>query len=485
MKKLLAKFQEPRWRHGHLGVALMAGFVAACVLLNVGVKTLEEKNGWTRDFSFNGYATTGEETQRVLDRLVHDVDIYLLYQNGQEDAEVHNLLKRYEVLSKRIHVKLTDITRDPGIVTRFQGELGGGVEADSVIVHCPATGRYKVLTWADFLSQGYDVETGGFVLEGLAYEKKLTEAIVYTAQEDVPVIGLLQGHGELDEDAMAVFLALLHSNNYATRTVDLRSGDALNDVDVLLLASPQKDITLPEAEQLNAWAQAGGHFFVLRDYTDPMETMPNYLSLLRSYGIVPMDGIVMAGEKDDGSYYGDVWQLLPYMVDIDMTAPLRAAKMDVLLMPYAAAFENPPEPTASLTTATVLKSGPNAYVRRVSDGAEGYDKRPGDAQGEISVALYAHRMYANGTVSRMFAAGSSALFIWEYIYESTYCEEFLMAVLGEMLPQSKVDLDIMASAALRPSLRVGSRTVGIVLLVLIPLLVLLAAFIVLWPRRNR
>ena len=73
MKKDIAqrlnRFREPRWRHGKLNALLMAAFLLICVLLNVAVKALEDEYGWKRDFSFNGYATTGEETRKVLDRL--------------------------------------------------------------------------------------------------------------------------------------------------------------------------------------------------------------------------------------------------------------------------------------------------------------------------------------------------------------------------------------------------------------------------------
>ena len=41
-----------------------------------------------------------------------------------------------------------------------------------------------------------------------------------------------------------------------------------------------------------------------RDYTDPIVGMPNYFSLLKSYGVVPLPGVVVAGEEDVGSYYG-------------------------------------------------------------------------------------------------------------------------------------------------------------------------------------
>lgn len=482
---MIARFRQPRWRHGKMSALLMAVFLVACVLVNVAVKALEDEYGWTRDLSFNGYATTGEETRKVLDRLEEDVEIYLLYQGGEVDSYVLNLLNRYEVLSDRISILPTDLARNPGILARFQGDIDKAIEADTVIVNCPATGRYKLLTYEDFMTSGYHVETGEFVLEGLAYEKKLTEAIIYVAQEQIPAIGILQGHSELNESALAVLLSFLQSNNYAARTINLMQGDSLQDIDLLLIASPQNDLNDLEVDMISTYAGEGGHFFILRDYTDPFDSMPNYMDFLRSYGVIPLDGVVSAGEEDTATYYGDPFQLVPYMESMDMTMQLLAAKMDILLMPYASGFETPAEPTPSLTTATVLKTGPNAYVRRVSDGAQSMEKQPGDVSGEISVGLYAHRMYANGNVSRMFACGSSPLFIWEYIYESAYVEEFLMAVLGELMPESKVSLDIMASTALRPALTVGSQSVGIALMLAVPIAIILAGLIVLLPRRNR
>ena len=199
----------------------MAGFLAICVLVNVFVQALEDEYGWRTDLSFNAYATTGEQTRAVLDRLENDVDLYLLYQSGAEDTQLLQLLNRYAVLSDRVTVKETDIAQNPGILTRFPGDTDKTAQADSVIVSCDATGRYKILDYTDFLTQGYDIESGTFQPEGLSYEKSLTEAIASVAQTDPPTVGVLQGHGELTPDALELLLSFLESNGYDHVTVDL------------------------------------------------------------------------------------------------------------------------------------------------------------------------------------------------------------------------------------------------------------------------
>ncbi|MDD3212638.1 MAG: Gldg family protein [Eubacteriales bacterium] len=483
-KRLTAALRRPKWRHGSLGAALLAGFVTVCVLLNVGVKTLEDNYGWKLDFSFNGYATTGEATKKVVDTLTQPIDLYLLYESGSMDEQLYEVLDRYHQLSDRITVIPTDIAQNPGVLTRFESSVTSTLAADSVVVNCDATGRYKVLTYSDFVTQGYNVEEGTFEIAGLAYEKKLTEALVYVTQADIPVVGILQGHGELSEDTLANLTDFLQSNNYDNQAVDLLAGDTLDGVDMLLIADPQKDFTESELETLKTFAENGGSFFVMRDYTDPTN-LANYQSLLANYGVVPISGVVVAGAEDEGSYYGERIYLLPYFNQMDMTTPLISGNMDVLLLAGACAFETPEQTDRSLSAATVLKSGPNAYVRDPSDGDTSIDYQAGDRKGEMTLAILAGRIHANGNVSRMFAIGNSTVFTDEYMYQRTFNEEFILQLMGELLPQKTVSLDIIAKSAFHPGLTAGSQKAGIALLVSLPLMVLLAAVLVLSPRRNR
>ncbi len=482
--KAVTALRKPKWRHGGLGMLLLAGFIAVCVLLNVGVKSLEDDYGWRLDFSFNGYATTGEETQKVVDTLTEPIELYLLYDSGEMDEQLYQVLDRYRLLTDLITVIPTDIAQNPGVLTRFKGDADTTLEADTVVVNCDATGRYKVLTYADFVTQGYNVEEGTFEIAGLAYEKKLTEALVYVTQAEIPLIGILQGHGELTADDLSSLTDFLQSNNYDSQTVNLLGGDTLDDVDMLLIADPQKDFSADELETINTFAQNGGSMFIIRDYTAP-DTLVNYQSLLANYGVIPIPGVVVAGEEDEGSYYGERIYLLPYFTDLDMNQPLISGSMDVLLLAGACAFETPEETDSVLSAQTVLKSGPNAYVRDPSDGVNTIDYQDGDRIGEMTLAILSARMHANGNISRMFAIGNSTVFTQAYMYQRTFNEEFILQVMGELLPQKTVSLDIMASSAFHPGLTAGSTSTGIALLVSVPLMILLAAVLVLLPRRNR
>ena len=483
-KNLAETLRKPKWRHGGYGLAVVIGLLTLSVLVNIGVESLENTYGWRRDFSFNGYTTTGEETKKVVDTLTSPIDLYLLYQNGEMDSQLYEVLERYQRLSDNIRVQPEDIAQNPGLLTRFQSDVKTTLDADSVIVNCEATGRYKVLSYSDFVTQGYNVEKGTFEIAGLAYEKKLTEALVYVTESNVPMVGILQGHGELGDDTLKNLTDYLASNNYDHNTVDLLTGDKLDGVDLLLIADPQKDFTTDELTAIQNFALAGGSLFVTRDYTDPIN-LPNYMSLLKSYGVIPIEGVVVAGEQDQGSYYGERIYLLPYFNQMEMTQPLISGKMDVLLLAGAGAFETPAQTDSALSAATVLKSGPNAYVRAPDSLNDGIDYQEGDRKGELTLAILSGRMHSNGNVSRLFAIGNSTVFTDEYIYQRTFNQEFILQLMGELIPQKTVSLDIMTKAAFHPGLTAGSQAAGIVLLIALPLLVLLAGALVLTPRRNR
>ena len=53
------------------------------------------------------------------------------------------------------------------------------------------------------------------------------------------------------------------------------------------------------------------------------------------------------------------------------------------------------------------------------------------------------------------------------------------------MPENTISLDVMAAPAFRPALTAGSQHLGVGLIIALPLLCLLAALLVLIPRKNR
>ena len=84
----------------------------------------------------------------------------------------------------------------------------------------------------------------------------------------------------------------------------------------------------------------------------------------------------------------------------------------------------------------------------------------------------------------MIAVGNAAMFTEEWIYENTYQDAFLRALLRGLGTSQPVALDISLKSASRAGLGLASLTWAVWAAALLPLLVLIAALAILLPRRH-
>ena len=480
-------WRQPRFRYGSMSTALLCLCLAVLVGVNVLFDTLEKKNGWRVDYSFNGVTTQSETTRAVLDSLPHDVHIYVLYTQENADLPLLELLNRYAAASDRVTWEHADVTLNPALLTRFPGTADEPLTNDSLVVSCEATGRYKILTWENFISLGLNYETGAYAISGLTYEQQITSAISYVTQETIPRVMILQGHGELDEGSTAVLADFLTSNNFEVAYFELGSAEAeLRPDDLLMILSPQRDFMDTELKALMDFASAGGNILFTCDYTDPVENMPNYQALLRSYGIQPRDGVVVASTEESGTYYDNMQiALLPYMQRSAATMQLVENHEDTLLMIGARAFAQPEEADNNLIVQTVLTSGYKAYLRDLRQGSMDLQQQDGDPVGPFPLALLSQRVTETGHVSKAFALGASSTLTSSQVYVMTDAQAFILTLCTYLSGAKPVQLDIMAKTALRPALSTDSLAPGIALVVAVPLTVVAIALLVLLPRRHR
>lgn len=479
-------WRNPRLRYGSLSTLLLAAALAALLLLNVLVTTLETDRSWRMDCSFNALTTHSEVTTALLAQLPYPVHLYALFPRGQEDLPLMELLNRYAAASDLVTWEQTDVSLNPGLLTRFRDESSeADVTTDSLIVSCEATGRWRVLTPSDYVTWSFNPTTGLYESAGWSYERAISSAIAYVTQDEIPRVLIVQGHGELDETAAAAFASLLTRNNYEVVFGRLAELDPAPG-DLLALLSPVRDLSDSELATVTSFASQGGSLLFTCDYSDPIDRMPNVASLLRAYGFLPKDGIVIASPDEPGTYYDNTRiNLIPTMLMGDTTADLAANGYTTLLLTSCRAFETPGDSDTGLIVTPVLSSGERAYLHDPSSASLSLDQQEGDETGPFALALEATRFSAEGNVSRAFVLGSSVLMTTEEIYAMTDAEAFLLRVAEYLLGRPSSDLDIMARQATRPALSARSYGPGSLLLVGLPLAVIGAALIILYPRRHR
>jgi ABC-2 type transport system permease protein len=484
MKKLLF-WKHPKWRYGGYAFVVTAIVIAAVVLVNLGVGELETKNGWRKDLSFNNLTTQSETTLKVLNSLPYPVHIYALYTPGSEDLALTEVLNRYQTGSSLVTYEMLELSKNPGLLAKFQGNTETSLTANSLIVSCEATGRYKILTSESFSSVGYSIESGEYGVD-LLYEKRITEALTYVTRTEIPEIMLLSGNNELEGDSVAALTQALTSNNYSVRSVNLRSGDELNPRSLLMILSPRKDLTQEELDSITAFSKAGGALFITCDFSDDLSDMVNYQSLLRSFGMVPLNGTVIASADEPGTYYSDTTTILtPHVLSGEATDPLIAAGAVELVTAGSRAFETPASAVSGLTVTPVLASGYKAYLRDIYGENKTTAQQDTDPVGPFSLALLSTRTQEDGTLSRAFILGSSVVLTESSLYESWNNLEFTLRFCEYLLNQKPISLDIISKPYTRPGLKAESRAVGGAVAVALPLMVLALALVILVPRRHR
>lgn len=482
----MKKERKERWKKRGLNTGMLLLMICAALAVNLCLTGLENRYGWRADYSFNGITTQSETTKAVLRELACPVHIYALFTKGQEDAPLMELLDRYAASSDMVTWEQSDPSLNPALLTRFSTGTDS-VSADSLIVWCETTGRWRILSPAEFVSLSMDPETGTYSYAGYTYERAITSALVYVTREEIPRVTILQGHGELDGETLKAFDSLLTENHYEVVYRELSDADFVPDPSGLLVFfSPMRDITETELQKLNTFTNQGGSLLITCDYTDPVDEMPNYAALLRSYGFVPLDGIVVADAADADSYYNNIRiDLIPEMRSTDVTMDLVASGADTVLMPGSRAFEQPGETDRNLMLFSVLESGESAYLKRLSADLTSLEKTEEDPAGPFSLALQAQRMTDGGYVSRAFICGSSGMLTGEQIYAMTDTRALILRMAEYLTGQSASSLNIMARSAVRPALSARSNGLGALIVTVLPLAVLLAAGIVLIRRRNR
>lgn len=471
-----------RLRYGAAATVLLVSALAVLLILNILMTRLEDKHGWRTDMSWNSLTSYGADTQKVLDSLTVPVHVYAVY---QEDAYLLALLDRYAANCPNFTWEKTNLALNPGLVSRFRAATPEeSIGADSLVFWCEATGRFKAVPFAQMLNYTFD-EEGSVVYEGLQYERVLSSAITYVAAEQIPRVMILQGHGELSE-GMTVLLADLLDRSFRDVyyfTLNAQ-GITLEPDDLLLILSPERDFTDSETEQLLAFAEAGGSMLLTCDYSDPVERMPNWQSLLRLYGFLPepTGTVVCASAEEPGSYLDPYrYMLLPSVKYTGATQALAANT--ALLFPAARGFTVPTEADSYLSTDVLVSSAEGAFLTDMTaDLSSSGEPLPG-SRGPYALGLLAERITGKAERSQAAVLGSSAVLTEEWIWARTDTETFLASLVGWLQP-NRSDLPVAPRSAVRPQLTVGSLGAGTVVIFLLPVLAAAAALLVLGYRRK-
>jgi ABC-type uncharacterized transport system involved in gliding motility auxiliary subunit len=223
------------------------GFVFAALLVAAAlcVAFLSTRFGWQHDFSYAQRSSLDARTVELLHRL--DAPVAVVSYAGQDAqlrAAIADFIARYQRIKPDISLRFVDPDADPA-ATRAAGI---SIDGEMVVTYKQHAEQLKVLT-----------------------EREFDNALVRLARTRVRLVAFLSGDGERRPDGKANadvgnFGALLAAQGVRTMELALTAGMHIpQNVDVLVLASPQVTLAPALVDELTDYLARGGNFLWLAE----------------------------------------------------------------------------------------------------------------------------------------------------------------------------------------------------------------------------
>lgn len=308
LKKLLS---SRSLKYGTNSIILIAAVVAIAILLNL----LVDRAGVIWDLTPNKIYSIGDTTKKILENLDKDVIIYGLFDETRlssgQGTEFIELLNHYDKYP-RVTVKYVDPDKNPGIFNEIDPNNVLSDSSKSIfIVKCG--NKLKSLSYYDLFSTYTDSYTFQSRIVGSKAEQGFTGAIKYVTADVTPTIYFTTGHEEKDvEDYFSTLQETLMNNNFDVKNINLLIEDIPEDAQILVVASPKKDLNVAERSKLEDYLKDGGRAIFMFDYLETDPDFPEFEKLLNEFNVgLNYDKV----KENDQSRH---WPQNPYIVLTDV-----------------------------------------------------------------------------------------------------------------------------------------------------------------------
>lgn len=285
-------------------------FLVFSIVLTLVAEKIEDDFNLRWDLTVNQTYTIGDTTKTILYELDKKIIIYTLYQTGEEDLTVSELLSRYEAESDFIEIKNIDPVELPLFVDEYEEIVGEEITEGSIIVQEKDSDNFRVIYPQDLYE--WELDEDQLYATGMVAEMRITSAINSIEGGAQTNAYFITGHGEMDETEQYYLASTLESDGYNVETYDLiyNSSD-LKEEDCLLFLSPTVDLTEEEYEIVSEFMEQGGcAVFLINPVAGDLE---NFNKIFAEFGIDLVDDFVI--ESDESYYFSSQVALSPILND--------------------------------------------------------------------------------------------------------------------------------------------------------------------------
>lgn len=357
---------------------------ALIVLFNIGIQRIPSR--YTKfDLSREQLSALSDQSVSIARSVECDVTLYWIVREGTDDTAIGMLLERYSSENSKIRVVKLDPDESPTLRQTYGISL---LYNNSVIVESEL--RYRYISYNELYVTEYDYENYDPSVNDYATatyfagEQAVTSAVHYVSTDEVPKAYILSEHGEAAFPDR--FTELLKRENIETENLSLLSSDAVPaDADLLILHSPEKDLSAEEAKKISAYLRNGGKLFVT---THAESEQPNLTDLLSEFGLEKTAGMIM---ETPGNYFSgfEAYYLLPEIKSHEITDPLLEKNFRVLVAIASGIRMDKETLPDGVTVSPLLVTSAGSYLK--ADGNLEIEKQEGDEDGPFCVAAIAER----------------------------------------------------------------------------------------------
>jgi ABC-type uncharacterized transport system involved in gliding motility auxiliary subunit len=213
--------------------------------------------------------TLSDQARRILDGLPADVRV-IAFLRGQDPRNllIEDLLRQVSGRTPRVHVEVLDVNRSPALARQYGVDSYGALVVES-------DGRRRVFS--------------------NPREEVLMAALLQVTRQQRKTVGWVVGHGEGDpnnsdrREGFSTARAVLEQEYYEVRPVSLIGEEVPVEVDVLVIAGPEKSFLPDELAVLDRYLQRPGQAFVM---LDPLRA-PELAAFLHRYDLdLPPDLVI-------------------------------------------------------------------------------------------------------------------------------------------------------------------------------------------------
>lgn len=472
-RKILDSFKDKKFKYGGYATLLTAFVLAILVVINLVVDQISFK----LDLTENRMFSLSDQTEKIVKNLDQEIRIIGLYQTGQENRMFDEILQKYRKINKNISITYIDPVKNPTFSSKYTKD-GTNLREGSYIVESDE--RFKIIDYYDLFNIRAD-QYGNTRAESLALEQRITNAIQYVIADKLPVIYTLEGH--MEQELPYELRQQLELENYEIKTLSLLTEESVpSDATVLMVVAPQRDITAEEEQKIREYLENQGRAIFLMEITE--NEMPNFSSLLKSYGVALNRALVIEGDRNN--YFQNPAWIIPNMESHEIITPMRSNKMQVLAI-GAQGIEILDEKKRSIEVSPLLVTSDNAWGRTDLSSTT-VEKEEGDLDGPFNVAVAIADKEWNDETSeydetKLIVVGDSELLNPQFA--SIGNTDFILNSLN-WLHDEQESISIRPKSLTTRYLRINAfqkLVIAGIVVILIPLVILGAGF-VMWLRRR-